>query len=471
MLAGAEEVPLKLGEMGGLQHGARQDAAAAAHGGGRADGLADMRAGRHDAAGGEGDVARADDAAGEEQVGEVAAVEAAVGNRVNPFGVPLGATGLRAEHSLGRVHVDGPAAERHRVLMRALLDDVVLREDVIALEAPALALAGDHAHPLERQVFRLRKFPRILDVVPDPVNDLPELPFDPFRVVHGVEQAAVLDPPQFAAVFPRVELPPARDPRDVLQCEGRRGVSHRAAGVAGVEIERVPEQLARGAGGRETLAEFFARFGAHAERGAREEAHDAVAGGVAEQRRVQVVSRRRLRAEAVHRGDRGVVPLGDFVDRGVEQQRDVRLGGDLLEQEGVNQQRVALRVAEHVLDQDLVDHAALAGPAVVVTQVGRRAQDPEPYLARGVATQHRTVLHEDDLEAGAGGGNGAAGAGETATDDHEIGGEIIPGERPGSDGRMDEHRMNGERKGRLRLWWCEGGVARQGAKRAGAGAA
>jgi hypothetical protein len=243
VLAGAEEVPLKLGEALRLQHRARQDAMAAAHGGRRADGLADVGAGRHDSAGREGDVARADDATGEEQVGEVAAVEAAVGDRVNPLGVPLGATGLRAEHALGRVHVNGPAAERHRVIMRALLDDVMLREDVVALEASALALAGDHAHPLERQVFRLREFPRILDVVPDPVNDLPEFPLDALGVVHGVEQAAVLDPPQFAAVFPRVELPPARDAGDVLQGEGRRHEPHRASRVAGVEVERVTEQL------------------------------------------------------------------------------------------------------------------------------------------------------------------------------------------------------------------------------------
>ena len=115
--------------------------------------------------------------------------------------------------------------------------------------------------------------------------------------------------------------------------------------------------------------------------------------------------------------------LLDVVDRRVQQQRDVRLGDDLLEQDGVEDERVALGVAVQVLDEDLVDHAAFARPAVVVPHVGRGAEDPQPHLARGVAAEHRAVLDQHDLEAGPRRGDGAARAGESAADHDEVAGE------------------------------------------------
>jgi hypothetical protein len=99
-----------------------------------------------------------------------------------------------------------------------------------------------------------------------------------------------------------------------------------------------------------------------------------------------------------------------------------------------------------VLEEELVDHAALAGPTVVVAEVGRGAEDPKADLAGGVAAEDGTVLHEDDLETGAGGGDGGAGAGETATDDHEIGGKIFLGERAMRDGRGDDHLREARRR-------------------------
>jgi hypothetical protein len=98
-----------------------------------------------------------------------------------------------------------------------------------------------------------------------------------------------------------------------------------------------------------------------------------------------------------------------------------------------------------VFEEELVDDAALAGPAVVITEMGRGTEDPETDLAGGVAAEDGTVLHEDDPETGASGGDGAAGAGETAADDHKVGGEIFLRERAGGDGRVDEHGSRAER--------------------------
>ena len=114
--------------------------------------------------------------------------------------MPLVAAGPLAVDAVGRMQVDRPAAEGDRVVEVALLDDVLLGEHVVALEAAALAFAGDVADPLQRQGLGLGKLARVLDVVPDAVDHLPELPLDRLGLVDGVEPPAVLDPPELAAV-------------------------------------------------------------------------------------------------------------------------------------------------------------------------------------------------------------------------------------------------------------------------------
>ena len=89
----------------------------------------------------------------------------------------------------------------------------------------------------------------------------------------------------------------------------------------------------------------------------------------------------------------------------------------------VDQHGVALAVAIDVLDEELVDHAAFAGPAVVVAHVRRRAEDPQPDLAGGVAAQHGPILDQHDLQARPGGRDRAAHARQAAADDGQIGGK------------------------------------------------
>ena len=122
-----------------------------------------------------------------------------------------------------------------------------------------------------------------------------------------------------------------------------------------------------------------------------------------------------------------MVSASDFskiVDRRVEQQRDVRLVEHHFQQDGVEDERVALGIAIHVLDEHFVDHAALARPAVVVPHVRRRAENPQPHFAGGIAAEHRAVLDEHHLDPGARRGDGAAHAGQPAADDGEVAGVI-----------------------------------------------
>ncbi len=154
----------------------------------------------------------ADDPAGQEEVADVAAVETAVRDLVDALGVPLVTAGPFAVDAVGRVQVDGPAAKGDGIVEVALLDDVLLGEHVGALEAAALALAGNVADPLQRQVLGIGKLARILDVVPDAVDHLPQLPLDGLGLVDGVQSPAVLDPPETAAVGAAVEVAVARAP-------------------------------------------------------------------------------------------------------------------------------------------------------------------------------------------------------------------------------------------------------------------
>ena len=363
---------------------------------------------------------RADDAPRQEQIAHVAAEQAAVGNLIHPPRVPLVAAGPLAVNAVRGMKVNGPAAVRDRVVEDPLLHDILLSQHVRPLEAPALALARDQPHPLQRQVRGIGELARVLDVVPDPVNDLPEFPLDRLGVVHGVAPAAPFDPPEIAALGGGIEPLVARDVRrDVVEGVARRREPHRPPGVLRVEVDRVPEQLAVILRRGELLAEL--RFGlrAHAKRRARQKRDDSVARGVAEERRRDVVDGRVLAAERPDRRNR-IARFLHLECRRVQQKRDARFREHLFEQNRIEDDRVALRVARQVLDEKLVQDAALARPAIVVGHVRRRAEHPEADLARRVASEHWPVLNERDFQPRARGGDGAADARHAASDHGKV---------------------------------------------------
>lgn len=121
--------------------------------------------------------------------------------------------------------------------------------------------------------------------------------------------------------------------------------------------------------------------------------------------------------------DRAVVVLLDFVDHRIEQQRNVGFGEHFVHQYHVEQHGVALLVAESVLDEDFVQYATFARPAVVVAHMGGGTQYPQAHLARGVAPEHGSVLDQDDLDAGPRCGDGAAYARHAPSGDYVVGPE------------------------------------------------
>jgi hypothetical protein len=151
--------------------------------------------------------------------------------------MPLVAAGFFAVDAVGGVEVQRPAAHRYRVRVQPLLDQVLLAQHIIALKAAAFALAGDVPHPFQREGFGFGEFARILDMIPDAVHDFPQLPLDFLGIVNGIQPPAVLDPPQAAAVFARIEAAIARNLRDVVQRKTGRDEFHRAARVFAVKVQ------------------------------------------------------------------------------------------------------------------------------------------------------------------------------------------------------------------------------------------
>lgn len=194
-----------------------------AQGRGGARGLAERRAGGHDTGGSEGDVGGGDVAPGEVQVRDVRRVQGAQRDVEDAVRVLLARSGLVGVHALDGVEVDGPAAEGDPVLELALLEDVLLGEDVVAEEAAVLALAGEAADPFQGEVRRVGELAGVLDVVPDAHDHGLEFVADALVVVDGVEFAAPLDPPVVAPVVAGAQDAVAQDGRgrQVLGVVGR----------------------------------------------------------------------------------------------------------------------------------------------------------------------------------------------------------------------------------------------------------
>jgi len=93
----------------------------------------------------------------------------------------------------------------------------------------------------------------------------------------------------------------------------------------------------------------------------------------------------------------------------------------------------------HVFDEDFVDHAAFAGPAVVISHVRGCPEDPEADFTGCVTAEHGAVLDECHFDSGASRGDGAADAGESAADHGEVAGDFDEAEIAGGGGWFDDH--------------------------------
>jgi hypothetical protein len=110
---------------------------------------------------------------------------------------------------------------------------------VVTLESATLPLPWYVPDPFKCHGLGFREFSRVLDIVPDAVNDFPELPLDVLGRVNRIEPTTIFDPPEIAALHVRTELTVAGDFGDIFQCPARSGEFHGCAGVLAVKIHRV----------------------------------------------------------------------------------------------------------------------------------------------------------------------------------------------------------------------------------------
>ena len=161
------------------------------------------------------------------------------------------------------MQVERPAAERHRVGLRALFDNILLREHVKSGKPAALALSGNRARPFEGEAFGFGKAAGVLDIVPYSVDHTEQFVLHFLGVAHGVEASSVFNPPVFAAGLCREEIFRIMYLVDVAlhfvdgQGEMRRHIAHGLALILDIEEDGMPQQLAVGGlVGRELLAEL-----------------------------------------------------------------------------------------------------------------------------------------------------------------------------------------------------------------------
>src|ERR1019366_1453652 len=100
---------------------------------------------------------------------------------------------------------------------------------------------------------------------------------------------------------------------------------------------------------------------------------------------------------------------------------NVRLTRDGLQHDGIEHDRVSLTIAPQVFDQQLVDDAALASPAIVVAHVRSSTERPKPHFARSVSAENGAVLHKNDAYTLTRCGDGTTHPRKTASDNYEIG--------------------------------------------------
>ena len=109
-------------------------------------------------------------AAGKQQIVDVARIETPVRNSERGRGGVQNGGLPREEKRFGHMFIHIPAAEGHRVGKDSPGFNIVLGENMVAFETPALPFAGETADPVKRPAFS-PAIGMVLDVCPCAVSD------------------------------------------------------------------------------------------------------------------------------------------------------------------------------------------------------------------------------------------------------------------------------------------------------------
>ncbi len=119
-----------------------------------------------------------------------------------------------------------------------------------------------------------------------------------------------------------------------------------------------------------------------------------------------------------HALDPAVLHLG-AVERGFEQQRDIRLAHHLVIEQQIPELPAALRIVGGIVEPEFLKQSGL--PPSQASFVTTGAHDVHLHFARGIAAQPRTILYQDHLGAMPRGGHRCADAGHAAARHEQVG--------------------------------------------------
>src|SRR5690349_20923359 len=115
--------------------------------------------------------------------------------------MPLVTTWQLTEYTICRMQINRPATIRNRIIMRTLLYNVLLSQHIVATKSTAFPFTRNGAYPFQCIVTCLGKISGILYVVPYTIYNSPQFPFDRLGIFHGIEPAAIFNPPEFAPLL------------------------------------------------------------------------------------------------------------------------------------------------------------------------------------------------------------------------------------------------------------------------------
>ena len=275
----------------GFVNAARQTAVVPAHARGHAHHFAHHARGAHHARRAERDVRDGDVASRHEEVRHIPRVEAAVRDRIGIVAVVradraerLAVVVLRvARHRV--VEIDRPCRAARTVRIRHEVEHVLLRENVVAHQTAALALARHVGHPLKFAacvLFPLCGF--VLQVGPVRVHDEHPVVADTLELADLVAHHPRLPVPVTPQAVFAILLVEGDHPRLGGERDGTPGVLR-------VPLHRRAHRHRIGHVRRHVLTRLGLRLASHAEVGAGERAHAGVARAVCEKRCLECSAR------------------------------------------------------------------------------------------------------------------------------------------------------------------------------------
>ncbi len=198
--------------------------------------------------------------------------------------------------------------------------------------------------------------------------------------MNGIKTAAPFEPPEIAAVERGGKPLIARNIGYLFQRKRRRNKAHRAAGLFGVKVNRMPELVTEAIARCHFFAKLVRLFRADAKLGTRKIAQHAIAGGVAKLGSGNAIKSFVNGVKATDTCNPLAI-IDDVKKRGVQQQRQPRLRAGEIQQHQIEHHRITLFVAPEVFFEDFAHNAALARPAVVIAHVRGCAVGPQPHFA------------------------------------------------------------------------------------------